>query len=58
MTEHLKSNGVDLEKNKLNLGPFLSLSQTKEEFVGNAEANKLLSREYRAPFVVPAANAI
>lgn len=58
MTEHLKSNGLDLEKNKLNLGPFLSLSQTKEEFVGNAEANKLLSREYRAPFVVPAANAI
>lgn len=58
MTEHLKSNGLDLEKNKLNLGPFLSLSQTKEEFVGNAEANKLLSREYRAPFVVPAANTI
>jgi predicted dehydrogenase len=58
MTEHLKSNSLDLEKNKLNLGPFLNLSQTKEEFVGNAEANKLLSREYRAPFVVPAANAI
>ena len=58
MTEHLKGNGLDIEKNKLNLGPFLSLSQTKEEFVGNAEANKLLSREYRAPFVVPAANAI
>jgi predicted dehydrogenase len=58
MTEHLKNNGLDLEKSKLNLGPFLSLSQTKEEFVENAEANKLLSREYRAPFVVPAANAI
>ncbi len=58
MTEHLKSNGLDLEKNKLNLGPFLSLSQTKEEFVGNADANMLLSREYRAPFVVPADDAI
>lgn len=55
MTEHLNSNSVDLQKNKLNLGPFLRLSQTKEEFVGNADADMLLSREYRAPFVVPAA---
>ena len=24
-----------------------------ERFIGNAEADKLLTREYRAPFIVP-----
>jgi len=25
----------------------------KEQFLGNADANKLLTRDYRKPFVVP-----
>jgi len=31
----------------------LDVSPKSEEFVGNALANKFLTREYRKPFVVP-----
>jgi predicted dehydrogenase len=53
MNEHLKKNGVDLEKDKLTLGEFLTMDPKTEKFVGNAEADKLLTRDYRAPYVVP-----
>jgi predicted dehydrogenase len=58
MLEHLKGNGIDLNQTKLNMGPLLKLSAAGEKFDGNPEANKLLGREYRSPFVVPAANDI
>ena len=58
MTEHLIGNEVDLEKNKLNLGPLLSISKTNEEFTGNSRANDFLGRDYRAPFTLPSANEI
>jgi hypothetical protein len=50
--EHLKANKVDLDKTPLTLGPKLTLKG--EQFTGDraAEANPLLTREYRAPFVV------
>jgi predicted dehydrogenase len=45
--------GLDLSKNTYNLGPMLKFNPRKEKFVGNAQADKLLTRPYRAPFVVP-----
>src|SRR2546425_119646 len=53
MAEHLAANGVDLEKTKATLGVGLKMDPRKEQFLGNAEANKLLTRDYRKPFVVP-----
>jgi hypothetical protein len=35
------------------VGRALTFDGTKERFVGDAEANRLLTREYREPFVVP-----
>jgi predicted dehydrogenase len=53
MAEHLKDNGVQLEESNYRLGRKLVIDAEKEQIVGDAEANKLLRREYRAPFVVP-----
>lgn len=51
--QHLRDNKVDPESTKITLGPKLMLKG--EEFTGerSAEANKMLTREYRAPYVVP-----
>jgi predicted dehydrogenase len=35
------------------LGPVLSFDPASEQFVDNDEANQLLTRPYRAPFIVP-----
>lgn len=51
--KHLDDNKVDLEKSRMTMGVRLEVSSKSEEFVGNADANKFLSREYRKPFVVP-----
>jgi hypothetical protein len=53
--EHLAANGIALDKTPAVLGPWLTMDPEKERFVGEmaAEANKLLTRDYRAPFVVP-----
>jgi predicted dehydrogenase len=53
MAEHLAANGVDLNTTKATLGPVLKMDPAKEQFTGNEKANKLLTREYRKPFVVP-----
>jgi predicted dehydrogenase len=52
--QHLLENKVSPESTKITLGPKLILAG-KEEFSGPraAEANKFLTREYRAPYVVP-----
>jgi hypothetical protein len=53
-TKHsLAEAGVDLDKTQLTLGQPLRVDGDKESFLDNAAANALLSREYRAPFVVP-----
>jgi predicted dehydrogenase len=52
--QHLRDNGVDLNQTKLTLGPLLPLDADREAFVKNPQADALLSREYRKPFVVPA----
>lgn len=54
MLEHLRLNEVDLAATPLTVGPVLKMDPRKEVFLGNSQANKLLTRDYRAPFVVPA----
>ena len=51
--EHLGVNGVDLIKTKAKLGPLLKMNSRTERFTNNNDANALLTRNYRAPFVVP-----
>ncbi len=53
MEAHLAANGVDLKKTQLTLGPVLRMDPKSERFVDNPKANALLTRKYRAPFVVP-----
>jgi predicted dehydrogenase len=53
MQEHLAANGVDLNVNKVNLGVPLKMDPKTERFIGNAAASKLLTRDYRKPYVVP-----
>ncbi len=50
---HLQANQVDLAKTPLTLGPTLAIKD--EKFVGARaeEANPHLTREYRAPYIVP-----
>jgi predicted dehydrogenase len=56
MGEHLVANGVDAAKTPLTLGVPLQLAPGKEAFVGEfaAQATPMLTRQYRAPFAVPA----
>ena len=57
--EHLADNDVKINgQTRLVLGPRLEMDVKSETFRGNADANRMLSREYRAPFVVPAANQV
>ena len=53
MRKHLSENGVDLSKTQLRVGRTLSFDGKTEKFVNDPEADKLLTREYRKPFVVP-----
>ncbi len=54
MAGHLDANGVDINNDKLCLGLPLKFHPGRERFVDNEQANALVSRNYRAPFVVPA----
>jgi len=56
--QHLTDNGVDIEKTPLTLGPWLAIDSDKEKFIDSSAANAMLTRDYRKPFVVPAANEI
>jgi hypothetical protein len=53
--QHLSANVVDLNKTPMILGPWLKMDTQSEKFIGDfqQEANKLVSRDYRRPFVVP-----
>jgi len=55
MAEHLAANNVDFAKTPVTLGMPLAVDPTAERFTGpNAgPANAMLTRQYRAPFVVP-----
>jgi predicted dehydrogenase len=54
-SQHLAANNVDLEKTPAILGAPLRFDATTEMFAGenSVAANKLRSRDYRAPFIVP-----
>ena len=54
--DHLSSNGVNPEN--IQVGLDLAFDPKTETFEGNADANTMLTREYRAPFVVPAAGEV
>ena len=51
--EHLAKNNVDLKLTQATMGVFLQMDPKTERFLGNAQANELLTRNYRAPFIVP-----
>ena len=53
MKEHLKENGLKLEGTDYVVGRTLEFDAKSETIKGDEEANKLLTRDYRAPFVVP-----
>ena len=53
MAEHLGANGVDLHKTKATLGLVLKMNPKSERFINNSSANKMLTRKYRKPYVVP-----
>jgi predicted dehydrogenase len=55
---HLGANKIDLESAKITLGAHLTLNPESETFIDNAKADTMLTREYRAPFVVPKAGEV
>ena len=52
---HVAANGIDLAKTPAILGPWVTLDQNSQQFVGEfaEKANSLSRRTYREPFVVP-----
>jgi predicted dehydrogenase len=53
MSDHLKANEVHVNSASVQFGRTLAIDPKSETFPGDAAANQLLRREYRAPFVVP-----
>ncbi|MBM3992765.1 MAG: Gfo/Idh/MocA family oxidoreductase [Planctomycetes bacterium] len=54
MIDHLRAREVNLDQAMLTVGRRLTLDVRAETFGNDAEANRLLTREYREGFVVPA----
>lgn len=52
--DHLKQNKVAIDKITESVGPELQFDPKTETFGSNAQANAFLTRDYRAPFIVPA----
>lgn len=57
-SQHLKENEVNPSDTKVLFGAQLKLDPATETFVNHDQANTMLTREYRAPFVVPAAGQV
>jgi hypothetical protein len=53
--DNTKAVGVPIDKTVYTIGPVLTFDPATERFVGEhaEEANRLLTRDYRKPFVVP-----
>lgn len=58
MLQHLNGNEIDLNKHLLTVGPVLKIDPLHEKFFNSKEADGLLGRAHRAPFVLPAETAI
>jgi predicted dehydrogenase len=54
MEKHLKDNTVSLEEAKCGVGRRLKVDGKAETFIGDKEADAMLTREYRKGFEVPA----
>ncbi len=59
VAKHLADNKVDMVAAKLHVGPLLTIDPVKETITGarSAEAIPMLTREYRAPYLLPASPA-
>lgn len=57
LESHLSDNKIDLTKNPLTVGRRLSMNPATERFVGDSQANAMLSREYRKGFEIPTNNS-
>jgi hypothetical protein len=55
---HISSASCILANLSMNLGRTLKWDPVKHEVVGDAEANALLARPYRAPYVHPTATSV
>jgi predicted dehydrogenase len=53
MAEYLRDNGVKLEGTSLHVGRKLEFDGETETFKNDPDANRLLTRAYRAPFTIP-----
>ena len=53
LATHLAANGVDIKVDQLAFGEYLKMDPKTERFIDNAAADKMLTREYRAPYIVP-----
>jgi predicted dehydrogenase len=53
LLHHLQRNDVNLTEQQLRLGTVLEIDGEHERFLDNDDANALLTRNYREPFVVP-----
>ena len=58
VVEHLSNNQVDLQATPFRVGAMLAFNPATETFVDRADADSMLSREYRAPFVVPSRSEV
>jgi predicted dehydrogenase len=56
--QHFKDNGADLDATPMSIGPLLAFDPQKEVFTNSAEANKILHRQYREPFICPTADKV
>ncbi len=56
--KHLAANGVDLVRTPMSLGPMLKIDARKETILDNPAACAMLTRECRAPFLVPKAGEV
>ena len=55
-SEHLKTNNID--NYKMQVGPRLIMDPISETFPGNAKANAMLTRDYRAGYQIPSENSV
>jgi predicted dehydrogenase len=53
LREHLRSNGVDVAAASLRVGRSLAYDGSREAFAGDPQADGMLRRAYRRPYVVP-----